>query len=189
MNYLEVARGHDGMLRGMPEPAVIVAVYACIGPQVMVIGRTLHRFEPKGPFPCSAVSGVVSLPEGAVTTMAPVHYVILAVALEEDGKEDTQRLFGALEHHRRLALWAVDHQEIEPRSIAAVGGPAFPTPQTVELFFDNLPIPASCKSDKWVGAVAWSVPSQGVLSESLYRLPFLSPDGRNDWTAVVSITH
>ena len=112
----------------MPEPAVLVAVYACVGPEVTVIGRTLHRFRPEGPFPCAVVSGITALPEGAVTTTAGVHYVVVAVALEEDGQRDTQRIFGALEHHRRLTLWAVDHEEVEQRSEQA---PAYADPTAV----------------------------------------------------------
>ena len=43
---LEVADGEDGFLRGRPDPAVIVAVYAVHGTNTHCMGRSIFRFVP-----------------------------------------------------------------------------------------------------------------------------------------------
>ena len=97
-----------------------------------------------------------------------------------------QRLYGVTEHIRRIALWDPEHHDVEPSSIGAVGSP---TPVPMELQFDGEVASDACSSDKWIGAVAWSVAAREQPQPSLYRLPFLSRDRRNDWTAIVEIMH
>ncbi len=186
---LEIARGHDGFLRGPPDPVLLVAAYACVGSEIAVIGRTLHRFRPRPPFPGVSAPDVVALPSAAVGTDSALQYVIVAVALEEDGGRDVQRLYGALEHHRKLAVWATDHHEVDPAPLAGLVGTGWSTPLAVELHFDGQAVSGTCASDKWIGAVAWALRPREPAQSSRYRLPFLAPDRRNDWTAIVDIAH
>ncbi len=54
VHSLEVARGHDGFLRGDPEPVVIAALYAAIPGEMSLVGRALSRFDAPRPFPREA---------------------------------------------------------------------------------------------------------------------------------------
>ena len=185
---LEIARGHDGFLRGPPDPVLIFGVYACFGGEVVVIGRSLHRFRPRPPFPSSIAPDGAPLPSAMVGTSATPRFVVLAIALEEDGGKDVQRLYGAVEHHRKIALWDIEHHDVDPTPITALDE-GWGAPTAAELHFDAQAASGGCSSDKWIGAVAWALRPRPQPQSSLYRLPFLAPDRRNDWTAIVDIAH
>ena len=62
-------------------------------------------------------------------------------------------------------------------------------PTRVEMLVDGQPAAASCKSDKWIGAVCFSPMPRVPATPSSYRLPFLAPNRKNDWTALVTLEH
>ena len=193
---LELARGHDGLLRGPPDPVLAIAVYVGDGSTFRILGRSLHRFEPRKPFPSDALPDVHELPAGAIDSASPFRFVVLAVAIEEDGGVDVQRIYGALEHHRMLAVWSPEHQEMEQLALSAIpDSPTWATPAQVDLLIEGIPLTQSCTSDKLIGAVCWTMSSRADSMPtfphrpSLFRLPFLSADRKNDWTALLSIAH
>jgi len=186
---LEVARGYDGFLRGDPEPVVIVAVYVVSGPHVQMAGRTLHRFRAKGPFPSVATTKEMRLADCTthLASGAP-RWLVLATALEVDGGVDVQRVFGAMERHATLSMWAADARELEAIGLAAVAAEAeWEAPRAIQLFSDSEAIGASCRSDKWIGAACWWVEGAELQVSHRYRAPFLSEDRGNDWTAIVDL--
>jgi hypothetical protein len=97
-------------------------------------------------------------------------------------------MFGAFERHEALSVWAPQRAEVEPVAIAGVHE-SWRTPLPVELTIDGAAAAASCHSDKWIGAVCWAMAPRPDAPRSTYRLPFLAPDKRNDWTALVAIAH
>jgi hypothetical protein len=186
---LEIARGHDGFLRGDPEPVVIFAAYLA-GTVPQVIGRTLHRFRAHSPFPSHASADRRVLPACGVHLPArsQPRWVMLAVALEEDGGEDVQRIFGALERHATVSVWAPEASDPDPVPVTSIPVQAdWFLPRPVEVLLEGAHAGRSCQSDKWVGAVCWAM--TGAPSPALvrYRLPFLAEDRRNDWTAVIDV--
>jgi hypothetical protein len=193
---LEVARGYDGVFRRAIDPVLLVAFYASVGGVVRTVGRSLHRFEPQKPYPSSVAPDVVELPTTTVDVdigdsliAPPLRFVALAIALEQDGGEDVQRLFGALDHQELLSIWRTNQQDPEPLSIAAVGhGSGWAGPAKVEILVNNVAA-SKCASDKWIGAVCWTMRGRAPPQTSVQRLPFLSPDGKNDWTALVELAH
>ncbi len=190
MKCLEIARGHDGFLRGDPEPVVVVAVYLINAPYVQVVGRSLHRFEARSPFPSTATPKERALPSCSIELAEGLpRWIVLAVGLEDDGGEDVQRVFGALEHHRMLSVWASDDDEVEPHALASIPAkPEWLAPRPVQVLSEGQPFAATCRSDKWIGAVCWMLEGRERGQHSLFRIPFLSEDRRNDWTAIVDIT-
>jgi hypothetical protein len=191
MACLEIARGHDGFFGAKPEPVLIFAAYLIDGSTTYVVGRTLHRFEVTRPFPSEARSDQTALPMCTVTvpSEAAPKWVALAIALEQDGGDDIQRLFGAVEHHRALSVWAPETSDIEPMPLNALPETdSWNVPREVELSVQGCSASAGCPSDKWVGAVCWWMRGRDGGRRSRFRLPFLAADGRNDWTAIVEIT-
>ncbi len=191
VDKLEIARGHDGLFRGGPDPVLVVGVYAAFGLTMRLIGRTLHRFPSKTKFPTEVAPDAPALPAAIVESEVPAfHFVLLAIALEEDGGTDVQRMFGTLEHVDLISLWSTDRSEVEPVPLAAFpDDPAHAVPRPVELVIDSAAAAGTCTSDKWIGAVCWSVQARAAPSAAMYRLPFLAPDRRNDWTAIVTLEH
>jgi len=184
---LEVARGYDGFLRGDPEPVVVVAVLVVSGESVQLAGRSLHRFRAEGPFPGVATTTHRKLAPCTLHLDAGFPtWLVLAAALEVDGGVDVQRIFGAMERHAALSLWASDLREFEARPLAALAGdPEWATPRAVQLLSDGEAFGPSCQSDKWIGAASWSIPGSSYPVSRRFRAPFLSEDRRNDWTAIV----
>jgi hypothetical protein len=191
LTCLEIARGHDGFLRGKPEPVVIVAAYLVDGTTTYVVGRMLHRFKVTQPFPSEARSEATALPMSTVTVPDETtpRWVVLAIALEEDGGKDVQRLYGAVERYRALTVWTPDTRDVDPLPLHALPETEdWNVPREVELSVEGATESALCQSDKWIGAVCWRIRARGGSKKSRFRLPFLAADGRNDWTAIVDIT-
>jgi hypothetical protein len=195
VDKLEIARGHDGILRGPPDPVLAIAVYVGDAATFRLLGRSLHKFHPRDSFPASVPPDREALPTGAIDVETGFRYVALAVALEEDGGVDVQRVFGALEHHRMLSVWAPHGAEPEPFSLSTLPEtPEWGVPVEIDLCIDGVSLSSSCASDKLIGAVCWTMSPRAELPTSayrasLYRLPFLSADRKNDWTALVAISH
>jgi hypothetical protein len=190
LTVLEIARGHDGFLRGKPEPVVIVAVYLVDGEAAYVVGRTLHRFKATDPFPSEARSEQTALPMSTVTVpqVTAPKWVIVGIALEQDGGDDVQRLFGAVERYRALTVWTPDTCDVEPMSVWSLPETEdWNVPRAVELSVEGAVASTACTSDKWIGAVCWWIRARDGRKWR-FRLPFLAADGRNDWTAIVDIT-
>lgn len=188
IDKLEIARGYDGLLGGLPKPVVLAGVYATSGSDIRLLGRSLHRFDARKPFPGEAKPTETALPTSHLEVDIRFSFVMLAIALEEDRGSDVQRMFGALERHDELTVFAAKKPDVDPLSLQAVG-PSWAAPLPVELCIDGTPAGTTCRSDKWIGAVCWSMDPRPGSPFSLYRLPFLSADGRNDWTALAAVGH
>ncbi len=187
---LEIARGHDGFLRGGPDPVLIAAIYAATAKEIRLVGRSLHKFESKTQFPTEVKPNVVELPSLVIQSEDLSRFLFLAIMLEEDGGKDVQRLYGAVEHQSMLSAWAIEQAEVEPMPLAAVAVNAeFHAPTRVDLLLEGQPVANTCNSDKWIGAVCCALPIREPASRSLYRLPFLAPNRKNDWTLIVTCDH
>jgi len=190
IDKLEIARGHDGFLRGGPDPVLIAAIYAATSKEIRLVGRSLHKFESKKEFPTEAKPNVVELPAVVIQADAPASFLFVAIMLEEDGGKDVQRLYGAVEHQAMLSAWAMDRTEVDPAPLATIAAtPAFQSPTRVDLLLEGQPVANTCKSDKWIGAVCTALVARSPAARSLYRLPFLAPDRKNDWTLIVTCDH
>lgn len=184
LDGLDMARGHDGLLRGAPEPVVIFGIYAVAGKKAALLRREIVAFAAKSRFP-SFVAGRLS------TSHSVAHverFVILLAALEEDAGDDIQRAYGALESVSRLHVWSHDHDGPEPHALHELrSGSGWAMPQRCELEDETGPFSGSCKRDKWVGASAW-------VSESAHpsldlRFHVRSEDRKNDWTVLLEVKH
>ncbi|HEX4515529.1 MAG TPA: hypothetical protein VH054_18410 [Polyangiaceae bacterium] len=190
IDKLEIARGHDGFLRGGPDPVLIAAIYAATAKELRLVGRSLHKFESKTEFPTEVKPNLVELPSVVVQSEERSRFLFLAIMLEEDGGKDVQRLYGAVEHQSMLSAWAMEQAEVDPAPLASIAADAaFHAPTRVDLLLEGQPVVNTCKSDKWIGAVCCALPARQPEARSLYRFPFLAPNRKNDWTLIVTCDH
>ena len=190
IDKLEIARGHDGFLRGGPDPVLIAAIYAATAKEIRLVGRSLHKFESKTEFPTEVKPNVVELPAVVIQAEAPARFVFLAIMLEEDGGKDVQRLYGAVEHQSMLSAWAIEQPDVDPAPLATIAASAaFQSPTRVDLLLEGQHVANTCKSDKWIGAVCCALPARDPAARSRYRFPFLAPNRKNDWTLIVTCYH
>ncbi|MBI2394565.1 MAG: hypothetical protein HYV09_33655 [Deltaproteobacteria bacterium] len=186
---LEMARGHDGLLRGSPEPVVLLAAFrgspAPEGPDggPYAIARTIARFAPRGAYPLTAAPIAPARLEGELRCppagQGVLRVVLAAIALEEDGGRDVADAYAALGDGRALSVWS--EESVDPTPIGAVveGGV-----RRVHVLRDGVDLRDRCRDDELIGAVVAVVTARG---RDRLRLPFVSEGGRNDWTALVDL--
>ncbi len=183
---LEVARGHDGFLRGKPEPALLIGAYRTNGASpVSLVGRLLVRAELKSDMPCSVDLGEQELHYDARFAVTE-RIVVLAFAVEEDSGEGVQALYTALETPAQILLYNGLDSVPAPRSLSdwAREECAAPAAPAVEVLLASANLEELAGSDEYIAASAFSVSTQARTDE-VWRLPFVARDERNDWTLVL----
>jgi hypothetical protein len=188
---LEVARAHDGPLRGRVEPRLVVGAYHVRSGRAVLVGRALGAVDVPSQVPCRVAVGRELIRAAAIASSSADDgsFVVLVLALEEDSGRDVRELYAELE---RCASWTVwDERGVvpEPRALAELAtlGPSEPpAAERVQLLFGEHHVPASPKDDELVGALLVRVPASPPQAVD-WRFRFESPDGKNDWTATLRI--
>lgn len=189
---LEVVAGFDGLLGGKPEPVLVLGAYAVGRGQAVLLDRAMGRFLPKGRFPVTvSPEAPVKLGARLVSKAEDLHFVLLVLALEEDGGKDVRAFYGSLEHPNELSVFASTQAEVSPLGVGEVGAARWPLdqPTAVDLLADGSPASSRCTDDTFIGASVLHLSTRRAPATSLYRVPFRSADRRNDWTAFLRITH
>lgn len=186
---LEMALAHDGVFRGRAEPVLILAVYARTAARVQTIGRSLHRFHPEDRLPCTVPADLGSALKVRLRHTPLADLVLLAIAMEQDNGMDIRRMYGAVEDARTLSVWVGSRPEVQPLQLSELpcGSAEWSCPVPVELQVEGLDASRSCGRDKWIGASAWALPPGALPGGGAFRARFLSPDRRNDWTALLNV--
>lgn len=185
---LEVAKGHDGWLRGAPEPALTLGLYRIDDEEVRLLGRFLYRFERPSSIPAKVAPREPSK-EWVVQRLAKTtRLALLVLAAEEDNGRGLQHLYAELEHGASVLAWTESGEAAEPLhlhelTVAAKLPPA--RAHRVHLMFEDRDPSVRLAGDDWVDAnILWTANLPGSRR---YRLHFVSPDGRNDWTAELDL--
>jgi len=193
---LYLARGHDGPLRGAPDPAMVVCAWSIDGNAVRTVLRAVVRFNVRGRLPGAAEPDVTTL---VTTSLGGNRTVLLAVALyEENGGDDVQRLTMALEHPASLHFVDLGgdagnghshgHSDATPHVLSALECARDPrlstlSPRGIVLGDGDASV---TKTDQWVGGAAVVV--VGQKRPLGHRLSLQSIDGRQDWTVEFATT-
>jgi hypothetical protein len=183
---LEVARGHDGFLRGKPEPVLLIAAFRTNGARpVSLVGRLLVRAQVKSEMPCSVDLGEQELRYDARFAVTE-RILVLALAVEEDSGKGVQALYTALETPEQILLYTALDAVPAPRNLGdwARTECTAPAAPAVEVLLASRCLEELAGSDEYISASAFSVSTQ-ARTEEVWRLPFVSRDERNDWTLVV----
>jgi hypothetical protein len=183
MQQLEMARGHDGLLRGMPEPAVLLALYCVDGDVAQLAARYLYRFARPPEFPCKVGPQESSDEVCTVAHRDTVAFVLLALAVEEDSGRGLQSLYAAVEDVSTVMAWSDASSTPAPMHLTelAAGGVPREETQRVNLLLAERDPSTELAGDDWVDAGLLVTP--GPPSGGVFRMHFRAADGRNDWTA------
>ena len=186
LDTLEVARGHDGFLRGKPEPALLIGLYRANAPApASLVGRLLVRAELNSEMPCSVALGQQALHYDARFAVTE-RILVLAFAVEEDSGDGVQALYRALEAPEQILLYAALDAVPAPRSLSDWSREecTAPTAAAVEVLLATANLKDLAGSDDYISTSAFSVATQARTDE-VWRLPFIAGDARNDWTLVL----
>jgi hypothetical protein len=181
---LELAAGHDGLLRGHPEPVLVVGLYRVSEAGCSLLGRTMVRFAPKGAYPSTALPlGAASI-AGRMDSAPESRLVLIGLALEEDSGGDVKDAYAMLDRAGALLVWSDAEFTPSPVSIRALGNRSSGVASVPQLhvLLDGIDMRDVCLDDDWIGASALVLPAAGG---GQHRLCFRSADGLNDWTAIV----
>lgn len=186
---LEVARGHDGLLRGEPEPVVVLCAFLVDERRAECVLRHVERFALDAPPPTLARPRTAEKPKLSYRASGGEGQwlLVLVAGLEEDAGDGVQEVFARLPRADALSLFTVDDAVPEPRaahlatpSLVADGGA-----HGVHLLFSGEEPGSFLRGDDWVGAAAWAMARDG--KDRTLRLPLRADDGKNDWTLVVKV--
>jgi hypothetical protein len=186
LGSLEVARGHDGLLRGKPEPALLVAAYRTNSAlPASLVGRMLVRVQVKSNMPCTIELGERELRYDARFALTE-RILVLVFAVEEDSGEGVAALYAAFETPGQFLLYAGGESIPSPIGLDewARCECAPPAARPVEVLFGGESFENIAGADEFISASAFSVSSQ-VRADEAWRLPFVARDQRNDWTLVL----
>lgn len=187
IDELEIALGHDGLLRGSPEPVLLVGVYGVDATGVSTCGRFLYRFERPGGLP-SKVAPLERSNESVVVPQSEgARVVVVVLAVEEDSGRGLQTLYAELERGEVIVAWDEQSAGLAPVHLSELtaGGFAAEVAHRIHLVFENRDPSKELRGDDWIGAgLVWAPLEPGL---GRHRLHFVSPDGRNDWTAELEL--
>ncbi len=188
LEQLELARGHDGLLRGAPEPALIVAVYGTTTEHAHLAGRYLYRFERPGSFPCKVTPRERSQESCLVVVASGAKVVLLALAVEEDSGRGLQSLYAALEPGDDVVLWTPGSVTPAPLHLYEPAPPELGPDlgHRVHLLLDGHDPSEQLPGDDWIDASV--LYTSATTQTRRHRLHFRAADGRNDWTAELALT-
>lgn len=177
-----MARGHDGFLRGHPEPVLVVGHFRVAAGRAVPEGRMIARFAVQGQFP------LVAPPMGNAVLRTRLRgrpeHGLLVLALEADGGFDVQRLYAAFDEPLAVAVWNPEDDHPAPVALAAaLTGPRACRVRVLDRLTD---LGERCGSDELIGCQL--VPLGTKTRRDEFRLSFASDDGRNSWTAVLMVT-
>jgi hypothetical protein len=179
---LEIAKGHDGLLRGAPEPVVVIGAFLITDNKPVLCGRGIFRFESPKQIP-----GVITRKEGKVHGLVPKkpnsRLAFIFAALEEDEGGAIREVYARME--RAAHFQAIDREDHSLRALNLEEWPApepdqFLGPHAVDLQVDGQDLQAIA-GDDWVAASILLVPLPFALRDPV-RIHFRDRDGKNDWT-------
>ncbi len=189
VEQLELARGHDGLLRGMPEPTMILGIFGLLGTQVRLLGRYLYQFDRPDGFPTKVAPQEASQ-ESVVASLEPgARLALMALAVERDSGRGLQRLFAQLEHGDTVMAWSDAGPVPMPTPLPELCVADRMTPDRghrIHLMFGDRDPSQELSGDDWIDAnLLWTAQRR---QRHRHRLHFVSADGRNDWTAELLLT-
>lgn len=188
MQRLELAKGYDGFLRGMPEPTILLGLYRVDGSHARVLGRYLHRFERPGGFPTKVGPEKESRESMVVVPSDDTRLVLLALAIEEDSGRGLQTLYAELEDGDAVVAWTEHEAAPVPTHLPELSAGLIPPDlgHRIHLMFDERDPSVRLDGDDWIDAnLLWTSISPKRM---VHRLHFVSADGRNDWTAEIELS-
>lgn len=177
LEALEIARGHDGLFRGEPEPVLVIGVFV----DDQLAGRSRVPFQEVGKTPQTLLPAA---PHRLAVVVPPTcaRVSLLLAALEEDDGRAVENMYSALE--RPLRAWRPADLAPEPHELGAAAWP-LGSVEVVELQLEGVDWREHLRGDDVVAAGLLVLPKE--LLRQVVRVPLRSPDGKNEWTAQLAV--
>jgi hypothetical protein len=183
LQTLEVARGHDGFLRGKPEPALLIAAYRTDeGQPASLVGRLILRAQVTSGMPCTVELGARELRYEA-RFASTERLLVLVFSVEENSGDGVSALYALFEKPAQLLIYNAGESVPSPVPLEewAKRECRAPAAHAIEVLRDGQSLERLAESDQFIAASAFSV-GAGARSNEDWRMSFVARDERNDWT-------
>lgn len=185
LERMELARGHDGLLRGGVEPRLLLAAFLMRDGHPTLLGRSLTAVGTVKSFPhlCEVREQAMQL--GLPRRNEPGTITLLCLVLEEDTGRDIEALFADVAMPARFVGYD-DHAAVPaPATLASVLARPLTEPphaEPIQLLRDGRPLEETLRHDDWIAASVIRLETPQQHSTSRWSVEARSHDRRNDWT-------
>lgn len=165
----------------------MVGVYGVDATGVSTCGRFLYRFERPSDVPGKVAPLERSNESVIVPLFEDARVVLVVLAVEEDSGRGLQTLYAELERGEVIVAWDESSRGVSPAYLSELtaAGLAASVAHRIHLMFEDRDPSKDLRGDDWIGAgLVWAPLESG---QGRHRLHFVSPDGRNDWTAELEL--
>lgn len=188
LESIEFTRGHDGFLRGKPEPEILFALYAISTDSAVLLQRNRRPVAVNGAYPTTTELPNKLMLNSRVPSGCR-RLALLCLALEHDSGEDINTIYAGLVEDAAWQVRACDSALAAPFSLPELlflqPTPA-PAALPVELKLRGDRLEDLCQKDDWVGAGLLLLDGETDIRD-LWRLRILSSSQRNDWTLKIEV--
>lgn len=188
LHEVEFVAGHDGFLRGKPEPELMFVAIAQDEERICLMQLSRRKLALSGKFPC-----VAELPNKLVINARVPRWTrqiaLLCLAVENDGGKDIDLLATALDDLSAWKTRSTDSSIAAPFALDELSvlppTPA-PTAMKVRLSYQGEDAGSLCKKDDWIAASLVLLDAFKVASNT-WTMRLLSDDRKNDWKPKVEL--
>lgn len=179
---IELRKGHDGFLRGKPEPVLIWVALGLVPSGATLLQGSTRTLAVTGGYPFRVPINEPRL----IAARAPgpcERFLLLGLAFEQDSGEDVRRLSTALANTFEWSVRAGDSRMAAPfrlHELALVPPGEPPDATSIRLSHRDVDLADACTHDDWIGAAMVLLPGdRGGITR--WNVRFCSDDQRNDW--------
>jgi hypothetical protein len=190
LERMELARGHDGLLRGGVEPRLLLAAFLMRSGKATLLGRSLTSVGTVTSYPHLSYVDEQALWLGLPRRSEPGAVSLLCLVLEEDSGRDIETLFGDLATPARFVGYDGHTDVPEPVPLAAMmARPSTQAPhaEPIQLLRDGRPLEDTLRHDDWIAASVIRLELAQVNTSTRWSVEARSHDRRNDWTLWLQI--
>ena len=189
LTRVEFATATDGPLRGLPDPALVLAIYKLEEQRPALIGRLLWRMTMarEAPWVAEPSEAVLELPYSV--QRFPARLAVLVVGIEENGGRGVQEAYQRLEPADGTMLSKIAHDEATTTGLAEFSSGDTNRPQAVPVLpiVEGVALSDCMHNDTWVGASASVLELRPQRLEEVVQFHLCTEPKVNDWRVTVCL--
>lgn len=190
LTRVEFAAATDGPFRGLPDPALVVALYRLEEAKVTLAGRLLWRvtMPREAPYVAHPAEAVLEVPCSIRTF--PARFVVLVVGVEENGGRGVQEAYQRLEAAEHVMLSKLSQDEAPTSTLGEFSCAEAHPSQGLNVLpiVEGAPLTELMHNDTWVGASAAVVELMSIKLEDVQQFRLCTDATQNDWLATLCLS-
>ena len=188
LHEVEFVAGHDGFMRGKPEPELLFVAIAQDDERIALLQTSRRKLAIQGSFPCTAALANKLVINARVPRWAQ-HITLLCLGVENDGGKDVDLLAGALDDLSAWKTRATDSSIAAPfalNELSVLPPTQAPSALRVRVSYQGEDAGALCKKDDWIAA-SMVLLDATKPADNRWTMRLLSDDKKNDWKPKVEL--